>query len=530
MSAAVPDVPNTPREATERLESVSTKLRGLRLNSVSAGGALRGVTGLLGKLGPYGAAAAAGIGLAIGAISGITAALLNLGRRAHVIDDLATSTTLSTREVQQLGKAFIGTTGSYEQSQRLAESLSGTLTSLADRYFDVTRRADLLRSLNVGPQSLGQLGFNIDDLVSGDPLAVIEEIRQAVERGVTTQELRIGLGAAGFDSSVITELVQATESADAYNAAVAAFRTPTLDDDALMGFQRFNNSIAGIQLQIQRELTPVLNGIAPIVENIGSEIADAIPRGIQWFREFREENDGLFRVLGAIGGQVLPFLGQAISNVGSYIEAYALGVRNLVSIFKIGFDSVRGTIDAVRENLESFQLGVFRTAKGIVDALEPIARFVGLGDELRAAQEALTERIGAATQERDLIRERRAATQERIAIERQHIVDNYKKMGEIFTESVTGTVNRYRELFSDVGDALRASPARDLEPAYASAPSLGRSSEPILDMIEGRTRDAPMVSMTNTYNIDANANLDDIEAVLRRNEERQIRSVQEVLG
>lgn len=500
---------------------------------------LRAVTGLISKMGPYGAAAAAGIGLIVGSVASVTAALLALGRRAHVIDDLGTSTVLTSREVQQLGRAFVHTTGSYEASQRVAASLADTLTSLSDRYFDVTQRAELLRALNVGPQSLGSLGFDTDEILSGDPRALIDQVRAAVERGVTNQELRIGLGRAGFSREEITELIQGTRTAEAYGRTIAALQTPALDDKALRGFQEFNNTLAGIKVEIAKELTPVLTAIAPTVDKIGRSIADAIPRGIQWIKDFRRENKDLFQAMEA-GGYIIKGVAEIVGNtLGAAFrltvntaKLLILGIRDLVSYTKIWFHTGRDTIDAMRDKFAGLQLTVLNTAKSIVDSFAPFAKWLGLSG-VGDIQESINNRIGELEHNRRVTQERRAATRETIGIERQHIRDNALESAKIVEDSAKTVTKLLRDGFGIVRDTSAAVSdvytSRSLAGGIAPRPSLGGGFEAGVRAAEGGAG-APMVSITTTNNIEANANLDEVEAMLRRSEERQIRPIQEVLG
>lgn len=569
------------------ITQLSRKLRILSTRSATAHASMSRLNGVMSRTGTIAKVGAAGIGLLVASIGALGFGLLALGRRAHVIDDLATSTTLNTAEAQQLSKAFLGTTSSTGEAQRAAQSLAGTLTDLSDRYFDVTQRAELLRALNVGPQSLGQLGFDIDEVVSGDPRAILEQVRAAVERGVSEQELRIGLRAAGFDQSVITELTQVTRTAEDYQKALENLDAPVLDDDTLDASKRINESINTLITRIGEGLTPVLNAMSGIIDAIGlgiegftDRLSEWIPGAIGWFKDLVSENKGLlttigaivsligpqlreawdaavrtltdfkernadvfafigrvgeeaFYVVAAVASQVIPTISFLFQSVINLIEVGVLAGRNLVSELKVGFNVIRDVVDSLREKLLSFQITLLSVAEKTLGFLSRLAQsdaaeFLGLGgvgrqlEDLRADAQA---RIADVSGQRDVIRERREATAQAIAIERQHIADNNARLNEIGRETMEGLQN----IVDGAVDFWSSARARGIRTA-GRLPTQAEL-EPIINT--QMMQPAPVnqnVTINNENNITTTTTQQETEDALRNNDYASVHTVQEILG
>lgn len=459
-----------------------------------------------------------GVGIAaagaIATITGVTTALVKLGGEAHTLNDIATSSSITTQEFRQLDFSLQGV---GNNSEKVAHQIARSTTSIADSLAHPLTQGEALRKLFEG---FAGVAFNVQVFRDNDPFAVLEEVRRAVEQGATDQQIRTGLSAAGYTEEAVTEILQLTATAQSWETHLRRIsQTPPISQDQI------------------DQLARLRTGMEDLKDNVLVGVRDEfyqLSQGAGGFGDTNQEVlDGLellgrFSLSTLVGGfKVLTnVLDAAVTSISMFVDAGKIGVNQLGKAWN---DSRIGVL-GLQNTWFSTQDAILAGIEKIIGAATLLPDWAG-GDKASEAQAAIAN-IRANTQASiDENRQARAAIQtetDELAQRNQRIRGDIQDRGDAF-------ISRFQNNADEVATRFN----RDIARTYGSVADQQRYDEAVRSFETGGSRDilanpnygrepaGRQVTLQNTYEITANS---DVETVLRQIEESQLRQVQELVG
>ena len=493
------------------VKTTRTSLAGIQtpLNALSSF-AVRDVESAIGNLGQQGQKAGEslanmvpkfkGVALAGGALAGVIAGLATAyskaGTEAHGMLDAVTLSNINTDEYQQLRYLFQGFGGDAEKT---AGQLTAATSSIARDLSHFATQGETIAKLAKG---FTGTGFDIDVFRNNDPMAVLEETQRALAAGASEMQIRTGLGIAGIDTAVITEMIQA--SRDWERAAKRAADAPIISEDQLDNMASFSTMLRDVGTNLKVGILDEFHQL----KSAGSG--------------FSESNKEVLGGLELIGRFSLTSLVAGFKFTISIVDAAVTSVSNFVDAGKVGFNQLGKAWNESRIGILNLQNAWYSTQDAVLAGIEKVLGAASYlpgwlgGDKASEAQKAISsirvgtqERLDAIEQAKQGIEDESAALDERNKKIRQGIYER----GQAF-----------QSRFQNDADEVTARFGRDVARTFGTAGEVEAYDKAVRSFESGGARS---VQITNNLEINANTDLD---SALRQIEESQLRQVQELVG
>ena len=468
------------------------------------------------------------VGIAGGALIGIlaagTAALAKFGGEAHSLNDIATASNITTRGFQQMDFAL---QGFGTNSEAVARNIVQNSTRISDAYADVTKRAALLQDFS-RPGGLGSLGFDLDVFIGNDPAAIIAESRRLIEQeGATLEDIRIGLGRAGFGEEAVQEIQQVVATAESwekYRQRLAS--APIISQGQIDGLASFRTLLEDTKDRVMVGMRDEFYQLS----SAGSGFTDSN----------REVLDGLeligrFSLTSLIAGFkfLITVVDATVTSISMFVDAGKIGLNELGKAWN---DSRIGVLK-LQKTWYATQDAILGGIDKVLGAASYLPSWLG-GNQAQAAQDNIAN-IRSGTQDRlaEIDRAREAIEKESEALDDRtnRVRGDIQNRGEAF-----------QSRFQNDADEVTTRFNRDIARVYGTPEENQRYDEAIQSFESGGSRDIAQnpnygrepatfnmpqqpakVEQHNTYHITAN---DDLASVMREIEASQLRQVQELVG
>ena len=343
----------------------SVRIRELGERAQTSGGLLGRFGGVLGRLGPYGAAAAAGVGLAVGAVTALVKITNKYADESRSLSRTAIALDADPELLYRTAAALRTVTGDPESAKAQAAGLAS-----AGQQIRQMRK--------FGDPGFGEVGFGLDRAgvsikaaQSGNYGLIVDDLRRSLAKGISVDQIVSGLRRVpGYTEEAIQSLLLLATDADAATRALErSNQVEPPSEEQIRQNRRWDAAMAGVK-DISREtgrsftseLTPSLTrvakhmgGLKPLAASVGTAMGRLVSEQVAGFERL------------ALTGE---YLSASMAVAGAGIRTTWHKVR----------EGVTGVIDGILAKLEKLVGGLASVAETVKKATGGAVDFTGAAD------------------------------------------------------------------------------------------------------------------------------------------------------
>ena len=254
-----------------RLAERSVKIRELGDRAQQTGGRLGRFGGIMARLGPLGAAAAAGVGLAAGAVGGLFALMNKAAGQARTLTRGAVLFDTDTEQIERISAAFTTVAGDAKKGREQTMDL----LSVAQR----TRQAQKGIVGGFGEIGLGasRAGVKIASITSDNYRDVVDDLRRSLEHGISTDQVVAGLRQIGYSDEASATLLQLATDTDAAQRALENFHAvEPLTEQQLQELQEWDDTWNDLKRTYNELWRTAVTKAAPALTLVADALTDLL--------------------------------------------------------------------------------------------------------------------------------------------------------------------------------------------------------------------------------------------------------------
>ena len=223
------------------------------------------------RLGPLGAAAAAGVGLAAGAVSGLFALMNKAAGQARTLTRGAVLFDTDTEQIERISAAFTTVAGDAKKGREQTMDL----LSVAQR----TRQAQQGIVAGFGEIGLGasRAGVKIASITSDNYRDVVDDLRRSLEHGISTDQVVAGLRQIGYSDEASATLLQLATDTDAAQRALENFHAvEPLTEEQIQELQEWDDTWNDLKRTFNELWRTAITKAAPALTLVADALTDLL--------------------------------------------------------------------------------------------------------------------------------------------------------------------------------------------------------------------------------------------------------------